>query len=60
MKNLHPGALVDGIVIDIHKFGARIKIKETDIRWDHVIHILHFWFPLLFNSLFFPPPYISA
>jgi ribosomal protein S1 len=31
MKNLHPGALVDGIVIDIHKFGARIKIKETDI-----------------------------
>jgi len=31
-KNAYVGALVDGIITDIHTYGLHIKIKNTDLR----------------------------
>jgi ribosomal protein S1 len=31
-RNLHLGTLVDGTVAEVYTFGARVKIKDTDIR----------------------------
>jgi small subunit ribosomal protein S1 len=30
-RNLHLGTLVDGTVAEVYTFGARVKIKDTDI-----------------------------
>lgn len=31
-KNAYVGALVDGIVTDIHAYGLHIRVKNTDLR----------------------------
>ena len=31
-KNAYIGALVDGIVTEIHPYGVHIRLKNTDIR----------------------------
>lgn len=31
-KNAYIGALVDGIVTDIHTYGLHLRIKNTDLR----------------------------
>lgn len=40
-KNAYIGALVDGIITDIHPYGLHVRIKNTDLRYRNM--------PLFFN-----------